>query len=97
MHTPLYIFSLTYGALVAQILKDYESVDDVNKQLEKMGHNIGVRLVEDFLSRTNSQKCSDFRDVSDKIQLGFKMFLNIRLVLSLFSKQNVQDKSNFQT
>ena len=45
----LYIFSLTYGALVAQILKDYESVDDVNKQLEKMGHNIGVRLVEDFL------------------------------------------------
>ena len=80
IHTPLYIFSLTYGALVAQILKDYESVDDVNKQLEKMGHNIGVRLVEDFLSRTNSQKCSDFRDVSDKIQLGFKMFLNIRLV-----------------
>merc|ERR1711973_428396 len=71
------LFSLTYGALVAQILKDYESVDDVNKQLEKMGHNIGVRLVEDFLSRTNSQKCSDFRDVSDKIQLGFKMFLNI--------------------
>ena len=52
----------------------------MNKQLEKMGHNIGVRLVEDFLSRTNSQKCSDFRDVSDKIQLGFKMFLNIRLL-----------------
>ena len=47
------LFSLTYGALVAQILKDYENVDDVNKQLEKMGYNIGVRLVEDFLSRTN--------------------------------------------
>ena len=26
------LFTLTYGALVAQILKDYESVDDVNKQ-----------------------------------------------------------------
>ena len=72
------LFSLTYGALVAQILKDYENVDDVNKQLEKMGYNIGIRLVEDFLSRTNSAKCSDFRDVADKIQLGFKMFLNIR-------------------
>lgn len=71
------LFSLTYGALVAQILKDYENVDDVNKQLEKMGYNIGIRLVEDFLSRTNSAKCSDFRDVADKIQLGFKMFLNI--------------------
>ena len=31
------LFSLTYGALVAQILKDYENVDDVNKQLDKMG------------------------------------------------------------
>ena len=74
------LFSLTYGALVAQILKDLENVDDVNKQLEKMGYNIGVRLVEDFLSRANSPKCSDFRDVSEKIQLAFKMFLNIRLV-----------------
>lgn len=45
------LFSLTYGALVAQILKDYENVDDVNKQLEKMGYNIGVRIVEDFLCR----------------------------------------------
>ena len=26
------LFSLTYGAFVAQILKDYENVDDVNKQ-----------------------------------------------------------------
>ncbi|QQP56595.1 Trafficking protein particle complex subunit [Caligus rogercresseyi] len=39
------LFSLTYGSLVAQILKDYENVDDVNKQLEKMGYNIGVRLM----------------------------------------------------
>ena len=50
------LFSLTYGALVAQILKDYENVDDVNKQLEKMGYNIGVRIVEDFLARTGSGK-----------------------------------------
>ena len=65
------LFALTYGALVAQILKDYENVDDVNKQLEKMGYNIGVRLVEDFLSRTGGGKCHDFRDTSEKIQLGF--------------------------
>ena len=45
------LFSLTYGALVAQILKDYQNVEDVNKQLEKMGYNIGVRIVEDYLSR----------------------------------------------
>ena len=37
------LFSLTYGALVTQIVKDYQNVEDVNKQLEKMGYNIGVR------------------------------------------------------
>lgn len=45
------LFSLTYGALVSQILKDYQNVEDVNKQLEKMGYNIGVRIIEDFLAR----------------------------------------------
>ena len=50
------LFSLTYGALVAQILKDYQNVEDVNKQLEKMGYNIGVRIIEDFLARTKESK-----------------------------------------
>lgn len=45
------LFSLTYGALVSQIVKDYQNVEDVNKQLEKMGYNIGVRIIEDFLAR----------------------------------------------
>lgn len=30
------LFTLTYGSLVAQLLKDYENDDEVNKQLEKM-------------------------------------------------------------
>ena len=30
------LFALTYGALVAQLLKDYESDEEVNKQLVKM-------------------------------------------------------------
>merc|ERR1712156_1203994 len=72
------LFALTYGGLVSTLLRDYENVDDVNKQLEKMGYNIGVRLVEDFLSRTNSGKCHDFRETSEKIQLAFKLFLNIQ-------------------
>ena len=31
------LFTLTYGALVAQLLRDYEDVDAVNAQLDKMG------------------------------------------------------------
>lgn len=30
------LFSLTYGAVVTQLLKDYEQVDATNEQLEKM-------------------------------------------------------------
>ena len=30
------LFSLTYGAIVTQLLKDYEEVDATNSQLEKM-------------------------------------------------------------
>ena len=30
------LFSLTYGAIVTQLLKDYEEVDATNAQLEKM-------------------------------------------------------------
>lgn len=30
------LFSLTYGALVVQLIKDYEDYDEVNKQLDKM-------------------------------------------------------------
>ena len=72
------LFSLTYGALVVQILKDYENVDKANNELDKIGYNIGIRLIEDFLSRTNSGKCHNFRDTAEKIQLGFKLFLNVQ-------------------
>ena len=30
------LFTLTYGSLVAQLLKDYENDEEVNKQLDKM-------------------------------------------------------------
>lgn len=30
------LFTLTYGALVVQLIKDYEDYDEVNKQLDKM-------------------------------------------------------------
>jgi len=30
------LFTLTYGAIVMQLIKDFDSVDEVNTQLEKM-------------------------------------------------------------
>lgn len=77
---------MTYGALVAQLLKDYEDDEEVNKQLEKMGYNIGVRLIEDFLARSNAGRCNDFRETADVIsKLAFKMYLGIQPVVSNWS------------
>jgi hypothetical protein len=72
------LFALTYGALVVQLIQDYEDYAEVNKQLEKMGYNIGTRLIEDFLAKSNIGKCADFREVGEVVsKVGFKSFLNI--------------------
>ncbi|KAJ3863489.1 MAG: transport protein particle complex subunit [Lentinula lateritia] len=72
------LFALTYGALVVQLIQDYEDYAEVNKQLEKMGYNIGTRLIEDFLAKSNLGRCSDFREVGEVVaKVGFKSFLNI--------------------
>jgi trafficking protein particle complex subunit 3 len=34
------------------MLVDYENPADVNTQLEAMGYNIGVRLVDDFFAKS---------------------------------------------
>ncbi|KAH9958278.1 NO signaling/Golgi transport ligand-binding domain-containing protein [Russula dissimulans] len=72
------LFAMTYGALVVQLIQDYEDYAEVNKQLEKMGYNIGTRLIEDFLARSSIGRCADFRETGEVIaKVGFKSFLNI--------------------
>lgn len=40
-----------------------------------MGYNIGLRLIEDFLAKTNMGKCANFRETAEAISkvcyLGF--------------------------
>ncbi|KAK7604548.1 hypothetical protein V9T40_005734 [Parthenolecanium corni] len=91
------LFTLTYGALVTRLLKDYENIDDVNKQLERMGYNIGVRLIEDFLARTNSGRCVDFRDTSEKIQQAFRTYLSVFPQITNWSTANDEFSLIFET
>lgn len=74
------LFTLTYGSFVAQLIKDYENTDEVNKQLDLIGYNMGVRMVEDFLARTPQVgRCNDFRETADVLaKQAFKMFLGIQ-------------------
>lgn len=72
------LFSITYGALVIQLIQDYQDYAQVNVQLDKMGYNIGVRLIEDFLARSNLPKCKDFVETGEIVsKVAFKSFLSI--------------------
>lgn len=62
------LVTLTYGTIVAQLCTDYNSdYTQVNQQLDKMGYNIGMRLIEDFLAKSNTGRCGNFRDTADMI------------------------------
>ena len=50
---------------MAQLVRDYEKEEEVNHQLEKMGYNIGVRLIEDFFARSQQGRCYDFQQTAD--------------------------------
>ncbi|MCL7051207.1 hypothetical protein MKW94_003971 [Papaver nudicaule] len=72
------LFTLTYGAMVRQLLTDLEEVEEVIKQLDQMGYNIGIRLIDEFLAKPNVSRCVAFKEYADVIaKVGFKMFLGI--------------------
>ncbi|KAK2600183.1 hypothetical protein QQS21_005057 [Conoideocrella luteorostrata] len=98
------LVTLTYGTVVAQLCKDFDSdYVEVNKQLDKMGYNIGLRLIEDYLAKSNTMKrCANFRETADMISraslnphalactVGFKIFLNITPQVTNWTSDNNQ-------
>ncbi|EXJ64640.1 hypothetical protein A1O7_00977 [Cladophialophora yegresii CBS 114405] len=86
------LVTLTYGTIVAQLCTDYDyDYAQVNLQLDKMGYNIGMRLIEDFLARSNTGRCGNFRDTAEMIsKVGFKMFLNITPTVTNWTADNKQ-------
>lgn len=57
-----------------QLIQDYEDYEEVNKQLEKMGYNIGTRLIEDFLAKSNLGRCADFKEVGEVVAKVSRLF-----------------------
>jgi hypothetical protein len=93
------LFTLTYGSLVAQLVQDIQNYNKVNQQLEKMysfsihvrGYNIVVRLIEEFLAKTEAGRCQDMKESAEMIaKVGFKMFLGITPTISNWSADNKQ-------
>ncbi|CBY22621.1 unnamed protein product [Oikopleura dioica] len=72
------LLALTYGAVVARVLKDYERTDEVNAQLDKMGYNIGVRIIDDFLAKNRHGRCKNMQETAEAIQSAFKQYINVQ-------------------
>ncbi|KAL2042138.1 hypothetical protein N7G274_005326 [Stereocaulon virgatum] len=86
------LVTLTYGTMVAQLCSDFDSnYAEVNKQLDKMGYNIGMRLVEDFFAKSGTHKCANLRETAETIsKIGFKIFLNITPTVTNWTADNKQ-------
>jgi hypothetical protein len=92
------LFALTYGSLVTELVRDYEDPIEVNAQLDRIGHSIGVRCVDELLSKADvsglgvATQCQNLRDTAETVaKVGFKMFLGIQAEVGGFS----QDQRSF--
>ena len=72
------ILTLTYGSLMVRLIKDYEKPEEINDQLEKMGYNIGIRLIDDFLAKSCIDPPKTFEEVISIItNNALKFYLNV--------------------
>lgn len=82
------LVSLTFGAFVSQIVRDYEDEVEINKQIELLGYlllsffndryNIGVRLIEEYLAKTRTRSLKSFKSSCENIaSVAFPMFIGI--------------------
>jgi trafficking protein particle complex subunit 3 len=77
---------------VAQLCRDFNGdYGKVNKQLDKMGYNIGLRLIEELLAKSGIGRCQNFKDTAEVVsKVGFKMFLNITPTIDNWTADNKQ-------
>jgi hypothetical protein len=72
------LINLLYGSIVKQTLSVHkDDIDECNRQLEEIGFNIGHRLIDEFLVKTESESCKSFKDVIEKVITAFRMFLGV--------------------
>eukprot|EP01055_Gregarina_sp_Pseudo9_P000826 Gregarina_sp_Pseudo_9__825@NODE_1528_length_1523_cov_83_560647_g1416_i0_p1_GENE_NODE_1528_length_1523_cov_83_560647_g1416_i0NODE_1528_length_1523_cov_83_560647_g1416_i0_p1_ORF_typecomplete_len199_score30_85TRAPP/PF04051_16/4e32DUF3583/PF12126_8/0_21_NODE_1528_length_1523_cov_83_560647_g1416_i09251491 len=72
------LLALIYGSLITQLLKDIDDVGAVNEALDRLGYDIGIRLIEEFLAKTQITHCENFEETCNVIaKVGFKIFLGV--------------------
>ena len=83
------LFALTYGTLVTELVRDYESTEEINQQLDKMGYSIGVRCVDEFLAKADHLPIPQCRALGETAEVlaktGFRMFLGVSAEVNMIN------------
>jgi trafficking protein particle complex subunit 3 len=85
------LFALTYGALVGELWRDLETPAAIQDELDRMGHSIGIRCIEEFLaksdppSRTGQQT---FAETADLLKMAMRMFLGVSVETNMAANEN---------
>jgi trafficking protein particle complex subunit 3 len=79
------LFALTYGAMVGELIRDLEKTDKIQEELDRMGHSMGIRCVEEFLAKAGGDVISNtsnnsFADTADLMKMAIKMFLGVSAI-----------------
>ena len=69
------LLTLTYGALIVRLIKDYEKPEEKNEQLDKMGYNIGIRLIDDYLAKSHNPYPLNFKEAIEVICSALDYYL----------------------
>ena len=89
--------TLTYGSLMVRLIKDYEKPEEINDQLEKMGYNIGIRLIDDFLAKSCIDPPKTFDEAINIItNEALQFYLNIGAKSELIKTDNNMIDTNQQ-
>jgi len=48
-------------------VRDFEDPREVNLQLEAMGYNIGIRLVDEFCAKNRGARCRTFKEAMEAV------------------------------
>ncbi|KAL0231987.1 hypothetical protein PCE1_002983 [Barthelona sp. PCE] len=85
------LLTLTYGVFIQQIFKTTYRIEDVNAKLLEIGQNMGLRIVDDFLSHIVFERCSSFTETCQiLVGSGFMYFFGVSGTILSWNEENSQ-------
>ena len=78
-------FALTYGALVSELVRDLEDASQIETELDRMGHSMGVRCIEEVLAKAGP-RVTDFESTQNVVGLAWKLFFGSSMDITKVSE-----------